>query len=63
MSESVYIGLALTSHDINAMCTATFDRTCSDEFVPMDLVDDKVINFVDYANLLQTWLEEVKYPQ
>jgi hypothetical protein len=63
MSENVYIGLALTSHDINAMCTATFDRTCSDEFVPMDLVDDKVINFIDYATLLQSWLEEVNYPQ
>ena len=62
MSENVYIGMALTSHDYANECTATFDRACADEFVPIDLSDDRVINFKDYAVLMSQWLDKVYWP-
>jgi len=62
MSQNVYIGMALTSHDYANECTATFDRACSDEFIPMDLLDDGVINFKDYAVLMSQWLDKVLWP-
>ena len=62
MSENVYIGMALTSHDYANECTATFDRTCADEFLPIDLFDDGVINFADYAVLMSQWLDKVLWP-
>ena len=62
MSEDVYIGMALTSHDYNNECTATFDRACADEFLPIDLFDDRVINFKDYAVLMSQWLDIVLWP-
>jgi len=54
--------MALTSHDYANPCTATFDRACPAEFVAMDLLDDKVINFLDYAVLMSQWLDEVLWP-
>jgi len=62
MSENVYIGMALTSHDYANECTATFDRACSDEFLPTDLLDDGVVNFMDYAVLMSQWLDKVFWP-
>ena len=62
MSENVYIGMALTSHDYNNQCTATFDRTCTDQFLPMDLSDGGQIDFIDYAMLMSQWLDKVYWP-
>ena len=61
MAEDLYIGLAVTSHETNFSCTATFDRACSMEF-PLDLSGDKVINFEDYAELMNEWLDKVFWP-
>jgi hypothetical protein len=63
MVEDVHIGLAVTSHEANFSASATFDRECVEEFVPMDLVEDDVVNFEDYADLLNHWLEKVLWPQ
>ena len=63
MAQDVYIGLAVTSHEANFSCSATFDRVCSDEAVAMDLVEDDVVNFEDYADLLNHWLERVWWPE
>jgi len=62
MSQNVYIGMAVTSHSNGELCTATFDRECSAEFLPADLFDDNVINFIDYAVLMTQWLDEVLWP-
>ncbi|MHC4744408.1 MAG: hypothetical protein ACYS8Z_21045, partial [Planctomycetota bacterium] len=62
MAQNVYIGIAVTSHDYNNPTTVSFDRACSDDSVPMDLIDDDIVNFEDYAELLSHWLEIVKWP-
>ncbi|MHC4743522.1 MAG: LamG-like jellyroll fold domain-containing protein [Planctomycetota bacterium] len=62
MAQDVYIGLAVTSHDYNNETTATFDRLCNDDFVAMDLVEDNLVNFEDYAELLNQWLDQVFWP-
>jgi hypothetical protein len=62
MAENVLIGLAVTSHDYGNMTTATFDSVCSGDFVAMDLIEDDVVNFEDYAELLDAWSEEVLWP-
>ena len=62
MAEDVLIGLAVTSHNVATMCTATFDRVCSEDFIAIDLVEDSVINFEDYAELMNQWMDEVFWP-
>jgi len=62
MAEDVLIGLAVTSHEVTTSCTATFDRVCSDDFIEMDLILDDVINFEDYAELMNQWMDEVFWP-
>ena len=42
--------------------TVDFDRVCSEGFVSMDLIEDDVVNFEDYADLMIHWLEEVLWP-
>jgi hypothetical protein len=63
MAENVYIGFAVTSHDYGNSTTVTFDRACSDDFLSMDLVEDDLINFEDYAALLSQWLDIIHWPQ
>ena len=61
MPETVYIGLAVTSHDNNPgiYTTAQFDPVCDLSFAEMaELFDDGIINFKDYAKLMQWWLEK-----
>ena len=62
MSQNVYIGMAVTSHSSGELCTATFDRACSTDFLPVDVFDDNLINFIDYAVLSTQWLDEVSWP-
>lgn len=62
MSEDVYIGMAVTSHSDGKLCTATFDRACSDVPLMADLYEDKRINFIDYAVLMTEWLDTVLWP-
>ena len=63
MPQDVMIGLAVTSHDYNNETTVNFDRDCSGDFIPMDLIEDDVLNFEDYADLLNAWSEEVLWPE
>ena len=62
MAEDVLIGLAVTSHEATTSCTATFDRVCSEDFIEIDLVEDSVINFEDYAELMNQWMDKVFWP-
>jgi len=66
MPETVYIGLAVTSHDNAAgiYSTVTFNSACDSSFGGLlpDLAKDNLINFVDYAVLMSRWLEEQLYP-
>jgi hypothetical protein len=67
MPETVYIGLAVTSHDNNPgiYTTATFNSVCDSSFGGLlpDLTGDDLVNFVDYANLLDRFLDEELWPQ
>lgn len=66
MPETVYIGLAVTSHDNAAgiYSTVTFNSVCDSSFGGLrpDLAKDNLVNFVDYAVLMSRWLEEQLYP-
>jgi hypothetical protein len=66
MPETVYIGLAVTSHDNGAgiFTTATFNSVCDTSFGGLlpDLTGDDLVNFVDYANLLDRFLDEDFFP-
>jgi hypothetical protein len=62
MAENVYIGFAVTSHDYVNSTTVTFDNVCSGDFIAPDLVADGVINFEDYAEMMDEWMETVHWP-
>ncbi|MHC4741916.1 MAG: DUF1349 domain-containing protein, partial [Planctomycetota bacterium] len=62
MAENVYIGFAVTSHDYANSSTVTFDNVCSGDFIEPDLITDGVINFEDYAEMLDAWSEEILWP-
>jgi len=67
MPEMVYIGLAVTSHDNNPgiYTTARFNSVCDTSFGGLlpDLTGDDLVNFTDYANLLDRFLDEELWPQ
>jgi len=63
MTDPVRIGIAVTSHVDGTLCTATGDRTCPAMVLFTDLNQDGVTDFQDYAELLDTWLDEVLWPQ
>jgi hypothetical protein len=67
MPETVYIGLAVTSHDNGAgiYTTARFNSVCDSSFGGLlpDLTGDDLVNFTDYANLLDRFLDEELWPQ
>jgi hypothetical protein len=60
MTDPVYIGLAVTSHTDGVLETATFDRECT--FSLGELHVDGVVDFKDYAELADTWLDERLWP-
>ena len=62
MGESVYIGMAVTSHSDGQLATATFDRACPDAPFLIDLHEDRRINFLDYSSLMTEWLDTVLWP-
>jgi hypothetical protein len=64
MPETVYIGLAVTSHDnaVGIYTTATFNSVCDSSLVGPDLVEDGLVNFVDYATLMDRFLDEDFFP-
>jgi hypothetical protein len=64
MPETVYIGLAVTSHDnaVGIYTTARFNSVCDSSLVGPDLAEDGLVNFVDYAALMDRWLEEGEWP-
>ncbi len=66
MPETVYIGLAVTSHDNAAgiYTTATFNSVCDSSFggLPPELTGDDLVNFVDYAALMDRFLDEDFFP-
>jgi hypothetical protein len=66
MPETVYIGLAVTSHDNAAgiYTTATFNNICDSSFGGLlaELTGDGLINFEDYAVIGSRWLDEDVYP-
>jgi hypothetical protein len=65
MTDPVYIGLAVTSHDNAAgvYTTATFDQDCDLSFASLaELLADGIIDFFDYALLMQHYLKEQLYP-
>jgi hypothetical protein len=66
MPETVYIGLAVTSHDNAAgiYTTARFNSVCDTSFggMPSDLAENGFINFVDYAVLMDRFLDEDFFP-
>jgi len=64
MPETVYIGLAVTSHDngVGIYTTATFNSVCDSSLVGPDLVEDDLVNFVDYAALMDRFLDEDFFP-
>jgi len=67
MPETVYIGLAVTSHDnaTGIYTTARFNSVCDSSFGGLlpDLTGDDLVNFTDYANLLDRFLDEELWPQ
>jgi len=63
MPETVYIGLAVTSHNIAESTTVEFDNVCPEFTLPHNLVEDDVINFEDYAFLMMHFLEEQPFPR
>jgi len=67
MPETVYIGLAVTSHDnaTGIYTTARFNSVCDSSFGGLlpDLTGDDLVNFTDYANLLDKFLDEELWPQ
>jgi hypothetical protein len=64
MPETVYIGLAVTSHDNAAgiYTTARFNSVCDSSLVGPDLAEDGLVNFVDYAALMDRFLDEDFFP-
>jgi hypothetical protein len=64
MPETVYIGLAVTSHDnaTGIYTTARFNSVCDSSLGGPDLTADDLINFKDYTTLLSRWLDEGLYP-
>jgi hypothetical protein len=60
LTGPVYIGLAVTSHVDGTLTTATFDRACV--FSAADLHVDGIVDFKDYAVLVDSWLEQVLWP-
>jgi len=66
MPETVYIGLAVTSHDNAAgiYTTATFNNVCDSSFGGLlsELTGDGLIDFADYAVIGSRWLDEDVYP-
>jgi hypothetical protein len=66
MPETVYIGLAVTSHDNNPgiYTTATFNSVCDTSFGGLlpELTGDDLVNFTDYAALMDRFLDEDFFP-
>jgi hypothetical protein len=67
MPETVYIGLAVTSHDNAAgiYTTATFNSVCDSSFgglLPDLTGGDDLVNFLDYAALMDRFLDEDFFP-
>ena len=62
MVQNVYIGMAVTSHDYSNSTTVTFDSACDSAFVEKDLVPDGLVNFEDYAELMNQWMDKVYWP-
>jgi len=67
MTDPVYIGLALTSHESGVMRTANFDGLeITGTIVPIelaaDLYEDDVIDWLDVFVMLDSWLEEQLWP-
>jgi len=66
MPETVYIGLAVTSHDNGAgiYTTATFNNVCDSSFGGLlpELTGDDLVNFTDYASLMDRFLDEDFFP-
>ena len=67
MPQTVYIGLAVTSHDNAAgiYTTATFNSVCDSSFgglLPDLTGGDDLVNFVDYAALMDRFLDEDFFP-
>ena len=60
LTDPVYVGLAVTSHVDGTLTTATFDRACV--FSACDLRADGIVDFKDYAVLVDSWLEVVWWP-
>jgi hypothetical protein len=60
MTDPIYVGMAATSHSYGNATTAEFDRACISSMV--DLNDDGVIDFKDYAMLVEQWLVEQLWP-
>jgi len=60
LTGPVYIGLAVTSHVDGTLTTATFDRACV--FSVADLRVDGIVDFKDYAVLVDAWLDELLWP-
>jgi len=63
MTDPVYIGMAVTAHnDTGPLCTAQFDRVCSNTFLSTDVYSDFIINLKDYALIADKYLEEILWP-
>ena len=60
MTDPIYVGMAATSHAYGMATTAEFDRACIASMV--DLNEDGIINFLDYAELMEQWLVEILWP-
>lgn len=63
MRDEVYIGLAVTSRDEQALATATIDEVSAvvgpGFDLPADLNRDGIVDFTDVALLGNQWLEEL----
>ncbi len=62
MTDPVNIGIAVTSHSSGALCTVTGDTNCPPLILETDATADGVTNFMDYAVLIDSWLDEVLWP-
>jgi hypothetical protein len=63
MTDPVYIGLAVTAHnDTGPLCTAKFDRVCSNTFLTTDTYSDFLINLKDYSLIASKYLDEMLWP-